>query len=399
MALTNRRWLLCAALGVAVLGVAYLPPREVLSRFRLEWELGEPAERRFLVSRAHLTSALEETILAEEIDALRRGRTRFLPARSGVSTELRGNRSPRVAREFQARVQQVWANLPHADTTLRLRVLGWRSSPDSPYDAAPIDPRPDRIRFVPPAATDGRTCLVLLPSVWVPDSNRVQEVEVGGLGPCALHAAFGPPGAAMGEWLEQTGYDLAHDMGWATGESVPTYRRWRGPLVEDPATQAVAEIVAPMFGVVNPAYEGGVGSAACAAGAAEACHRVLLEPAFRRDANVSRASPGIVLTQHTYFGGDGRIGPVSGRWINDLIRDEGRERFATFWRSAERPDSAFRLAYHQTMAGWTKGWMREQYGAIAAGAGLTMPAGAGAVLTACLTVLFAGLAARWRTLD
>ncbi len=399
VALSNRQWGLSAALGMVLLAAAYLPPAEVRSRFRLEWEAGAPADRRYLVSRGHLTAALEETALAAEIAGLRTGRIPFTAADQGVSTELLGSSSPRVADDLHARVVALWNRFPQVDSSLRLRIVGWQTGAQASPDPDGADPHPDRFRVVLPEETDGRTCLLLLPSVWVEDTSRMQAVEVRGLGPCALHAAFGPPGVAVGRWFRQTDYDLAGETSWATGDSAPSYRWWSGQRSSSPAMQQLYQLVAPLFGAVNPAYEGGVGSAACAAGAAEACRRVLLDSMFRHDPTVPRASPGVVLTQRTYFGGDGRIGPVSGRWASDLIREQGRERFATFWRSAAPPDSAFRSAYGRSMEDWTTAWMRDQYGEVTSGAGLTLWSALSALCAAGLTLVFAALVSHFRTVD
>lgn len=399
MALTNRRWTLAAVLGMALLAAAYLPPAEVTSRFRLAYEVGGPADRRFVVSRTHLAAALEETALAAEIADLRDGRIRFATGRHGVSTEVRGDPAPGEAEAFASGVESIWRGVVPADSGLRLRVVAWHDAPADRGLGGRSDPALDRVRVVPPAGTDGRTCLLLLPYVSTDDNAGMYALKVNGIGPCLLYAAFGAPGRAVGRWIRQTDYDLALESSWATGDSALGYRWWYGPRAGSPALEEFYRVLSPLFGVVNPAYEGGVGSAACAAGAAEACRRVLLDTLFRHDPAVSRGSPGAALSERTYFGGHGRIGPVSGRWVNDLIQERGRERFGAFWRSDAPPDSAFRSVYGLSMEDWTTGWMRKQYGEVTSGAGLTLRLALMALLGSGLTLLVAALGSRWRTLD
>jgi hypothetical protein len=59
------------------------------------------------------------------------------------------------------------------------------------------------------------------------------------------------------------------------------------------------------------------------------------------------------------------------RWyLADLVRDRGRDTFARFWRANQSPDSAFASVFGQSIAEWTRAWLREHRPELHAGPGV-----------------------------
>jgi hypothetical protein len=48
-------------------------------------------------------------------------------------------------------------------------------------------------------------------------------------------------------------------------------------------------------------------------------------------------------------------------WLSDLIRDQGPEKFASFWKSDQALDAAFQSAFGETLGAWTQRWSVRQW--------------------------------------
>ncbi len=48
-------------------------------------------------------------------------------------------------------------------------------------------------------------------------------------------------------------------------------------------------------------------------------------------------------------------------WISDLIRDQGREKFAKFWKSGATFEQAFHDAFGEDLGAWTMRWAVRQW--------------------------------------
>ncbi len=187
------------------------------------------------------------------------------------------------------------------------------------------------------------------------------------LAPCLLRAAFGPPGTGVKSWLEQTRFAAAQSSSWlnrpkafldGSGQSPwqPMYdetwsalyaiRSWPG-LISRPAIE-ITMMFAPPYVMGGPALR-------CLEGNHAECARTVLDSVSLVDG---------LPRDLTFFWGLGRtsrrailsIHPLGNWFLSDVIREEGRERFARFWKSDQPFESAFRDAFGQELGAWTRAW-------------------------------------------
>ncbi|HEY6852614.1 MAG TPA: hypothetical protein VI139_00090, partial [Gemmatimonadales bacterium] len=217
MALTLRHWIAAALLGCAAVAVAFLPPEIERPPERMSGPRPEPGATRQIGAaiRRDLTNVLFLERRDEALALLRTtrpgagGRTLLVDPRL-PSRRVAGGVAPAV-RALAAALDSAAAMLAPWDTSVRLAVMATR---DTDYSAprvggwvglrGPLDLFPE--------ATDGRTCLVVIPL-----GARVSRVQFGVgsvLGPCAFYAAFGRPGPAIASWLGATDYYSAGVGDW-----------------------------------------------------------------------------------------------------------------------------------------------------------------------------------------
>lgn len=192
------------------------------------------------------------------------------------------------------------------------------------------------------------------------------------LAPCLLIAAFGAPGSGMHAWLTNTRYAAAQSNAWLNrprsfvdgGRRPPwewsydeswneIYDPSRFSLLRTLAGPAIAMALTPPYQMGGPALH-------CLNGNDAACRKGVLEPAPIVD-HVPED-----LTYSWVFGRGIRSSiiaphPVADWFLSDLIRLEGRERFATLWKSDQPIDMAFREVYGRDLGEWTREWGLRQW--------------------------------------
>lgn len=210
-----------------------------------------------------------------------------------------------------------------------------------------------RLNFFMPVATDGKTCLVaIVLQQTASEADWLRTISAAAknyaiLGPCAYYAAFGRPGSHIEDWLESADFYPAMRPVWAVGaEPLRLLSREERRYV----------------------YRGDQGSlVACAAGNRYACRSLALTPTrlevYYRLYPVYRREQGIVGAgaRRQY---SAPTGPNVGRQLSDLLVDMGDERFARFWTSAARVETAFAESFGVELEDWMMGWARIQWGEV-----------------------------------
>ena len=202
----------------------------------------------------------------------------------------------------------------------------------------------ERWLYIFPEATDGRTCLVIVPTGRRGAATLADATSA--FGPCAYYAAFGRPGPFVTAWLQRMHYYLAIEPDWLA----PRPRAW-SPDFDDELRYA--SWVQAMAGAAH--YGLSLQGSACAAGKLQRCdayiERLPWFLAWRSQQNAST----FMTERYTW-----RAGDESSWYLADLVREMGRDRFARFWRSPLPRDSAFAAAFGLPMNEWTHRWIAER---------------------------------------
>ncbi|HZH42147.1 MAG TPA: hypothetical protein VFD85_14125 [Gemmatimonadales bacterium] len=351
--LTSRVPWLTGLTALAIV-VAYLPPQAPAEQdYRGEWQSYPTPESR-LAKRLgdDYRSASRRAEILHERDSLVRVLARR-PRRAGAVVELaQPGEMDRAAREAARLATPPVAELsPEVQTVFAL-------VPDSTWGGSS--------NVFLPAATDGRTCLVAV--VTGPDFRyhhprwrRAREE----LGPCAFFAAFGMPGPQISRWLESRAYDLARQPDWVSPP--PPAQVFEGASL----STWFQTIFSHLAGAPSP-YDGwqygspyweSPGLVGCAVGRMEACRRYLFTPL--RD-QMRYSLPGVVELD--------RYSPdFTSRVMASLVREQGPERFARFWRSGLQPEQAFDAAFTVPFAAWAPAWARATLGPVDVGVSTRPP--------------------------
>jgi hypothetical protein len=165
--------------------------------------------------------------------------------------------------------------------------------------------------------------------------NWLQQWLKANLGPCAFLAAYGMPGRSVRTWLGNRGFDLALSPAWndSTAPSSSILRLDRGwwwPFVYHQSFPAVA----------------------CLARRVAGCREAVLE-GVSDDRPLANRTP-VVMTDRRYWRRQRLID--GSRYLADVARQVGRDRFLEFWNSPLSVDSALSRALRQPVGEWTAQW-------------------------------------------
>ena len=273
-----------------------------------------------------------------------------------------------ASKEAEAQVRRRWRAVGEADSSVRTLVLLYNGAE---FDTLRSQVYPYSGALLP--ADDPGTC-VAMTSGLLQDGREIdirQSQLDRALAPCLLRAAFGVPGRPMREWLERTGHAAARSNAWldrprsildGRGQLPwePMYdETWSGlyasggsSLVRRLATVELIMMLAPPYLMGGPALR-------CLAGNASECSRTVLDSTLSR----ADALPEDLTGFHSWpFGRRARpdalvsVHPVGDWFLSDIIRQEGRERFARFWRSEQPLEASFREAFGRELGEWTRDW-------------------------------------------
>jgi hypothetical protein len=205
--------------------------------------------------------------------------------------------------------------------------------------------------------------------------NWLQQWLKANLGPCAFLAAYGMPGRSVRTWLGNRGFDLALSPSWndstATSSSIlRSDRGWWWPFVYHQSFPAVA----------------------CLARRVAGCREAVLEGASDDRPRANRTP--VVMTDRRFWQRQRLID--GSRYLADVARQVGRDRFLEFWNSPLSVDSALSRALRQPVGEWTAQWQTRFTPPIRLGS--SAPAGASilAVILGIVAIASTAVTARKR---
>ena len=348
-------WLGAAVLACAVIAFAYLPPRGRESP-------GEPSTRAQFGQLAPVTAERARArALAAEWQALDQ-QLQFLKSRQRLEAEFARRRQrdlPSVALlvdgpdsvvgsarpRMEAMIDTVWHELGLGTTKIAVGVTLdlWRHGRPGAEGTPLANGQGSRAdAFLLPDSTDRSTCLafVALPFYDRPNYSpiRLRSELKASFGPCAWYARFGTPGARVRHWLGARSYDVALSPEWDTGRHAywlsqwlrdQTGRGWEWPAIYGFMPRTVGCLGSRPAECMDVVRDGD--------GAGE--HGRLLVPASPWDIKSVRL-----------VGGD--------RYLADVLRTAGDDRFLDFWNTTLPIDTALAIALRAPVGDWTVRWQR-----------------------------------------
>ena len=361
------RWLAATALVLGALYVTFfrIAPTEPESASAPEFtrvaDLSSRQRRAMILWSA--LAARDSALARLAVSALPPGEPRI------VATGFAGDA---VSKEAEALVRRRWTGIGSADSAVRTLVLLYNGAE---FDTLRSQVYPYSGALLP--ANDSGTCVAMTSGILKEGREidiRTSQLDLA-LAPCLLRAAFGVPGRPMREWLERTGHAAARSNAWldrprsfldGSGQLPwePMYdETWSGlyasggpSLLRSLASVELIMMLAPPYVMGGPALR-------CLAGNAAECSRTVLDsPPLRGE-----GFPGDLTASHFWqFGRRGRpdalvsVHPIGDWFLSDIIRQEGRDRFARFWRSEQPLDASFREAFGRDLGEWTRDWGNRQ---------------------------------------
>ncbi|HET7790589.1 MAG TPA: hypothetical protein VFK78_07300 [Gemmatimonadales bacterium] len=375
MALTLKRWIAIAALAAAVVTAALLPPpgqatagRRVLRP--VSSATNDVERAKFSTGQALVLLRRRDSILAL-LRSPSRGDGPLLIVHPAVDAEQ--------TRRFRADLDAAWDSLQPRSPEIRVAVVfqgeanrDWRLRFDSPW-------------YLLPSATDGRTCVAVLPRDARPGYGpRGGAAFVRAeLGPCAFYAAFGRPGSEVESWLLAGQFTLGAEGDWNARRPQTA---WDADLFS--GIGAIEALNARATEGLPPDAQ------ACAWGERDACAQVLHRPYQYLPVPPRLLRRGYALVQKSRWYWSGYNDTYW--YLADLVRDLGPERFAKFWRSPLSPESAFASAAGMPMDEWTHRWLRARHPGMRLGASASLGASLWGLLAAALALAAGGAIATRR---
>ena len=382
-----RVWIAIGVGGCALIALAYLPPRGAVPRGpRFATYLPEPtAARRRAQAVAEEWRETDASLhLLED-----RQHVKWDSSRVGPAIIFRGPTLPPTAvRTVEAVADSMWRALGLGETKVRAAlVIALERAPGS---AQGPTPNQNGVAFLTPDSTDRTTCMAFLPAdhFWTAvllghaprylEPNWLARWLQSGLGPCAFYAAYGTPGRSVRNWLAARNWDVALYLGThgLAGERFSSLN-----LLGDPRYSWYWDGVYSLRPV----------TVACLAGRPDECRKAVLDGA---DDDGVIPVPEIVRLELRWW----RKQPLlpGERFLADVARDVGRDRFQTFWTSSLPVDTALAAALRKPVGEWTEQWERRFIQPIPLGAAAPLGATLLALLLAALAVSAVALAASRR---
>jgi hypothetical protein len=196
--------------------------------------------------------------------------------------------------------------------------------------------------------------------------GRFAQWLQAGLGPCAFYAAYGTPGRPVGSWLAARNWDVGLYLGshGIAGEWFSSL-----DLMGNPG----------FSGFWDAVYSLPPATVACLAGRQSGCKAAVLAGAADEG---TIPIPNIILVERRWW----RVQHLlpGERYLGDVARTVGRDRFLSFWTSGQPVDTALAAALKRPVGEWTADWERGFVRPIRLGP--TPPLGA-AVIAVAIAVL------------
>ena len=390
------RWAALVLTGCIVIAFAYLPPRGKASSpsrlFMSQSPQVTPARRRAQTLAEEWRATDGARRLLEWRANLRQQWSRDTIAVPGAKVILMTESaiSPSKVQMVQATMDTAWRQLGLADTKVSVALILELSEPRPPTG----DPAPeqDQIAYLEPDSTNRTTCLAFVPvgPYWTrfilgtqkSDQARMRTRFVqwlsAGLGPCAFYAAYGTPGRPVRQWLAARNWDVARylDAPGINGEHFSSLN-----LMGDPRFSWYWEAV----------YSFPPATVACLAGRPSGCRAAVLTGS---DRELTMTIPQVVRIERRWWRTQHLL--PGERYLSDVARTVGRDRFLSFWTSSLPVDTALAAALKQPVGEWTEQWERRFVPRIRLGAAAPLGATAWALLLAAAALATVALTASRR---
>jgi hypothetical protein len=388
------RWALAGLLGCVVLAVAYLPPRGAKSsgrRLFVTQPLRDTPARQHAQALAkawrgaagslHLLTArphLHELVRA----ASRDGNSLVVVAESGdVAT------TPPAIADSAAHV--AWHGLGLGETKINVALVIQLWNRSAEHDRPPPDD--GLATYLAPDSTDRTTCIAVIPAgqYWtrfytgdlrgryrMPFEALVQSLKAG-LGPCAFYAAYGTPSRSVRGWLVERGWDVALTLD-------------PGPRIRQSNS---------FIGMASPGrswywdaiYSLPPEAVACLAHRPDGCRAALL---WGASDDPVIPFPDFMRIDRRWWVRVPRLAEGH-RFLADVAREVGRERFRSFWTSALPVDTALAAVLKRPVGEWTADWQGDLAQPIRLGPAAPLGAsGIALVIAALALTIVAGMASR-----
>jgi hypothetical protein len=392
MARDVNRWIVAVMAICGVIGIAYLPPRRggdgTPNRARVfGFPEVTPARRRAQGLAGEWRAADGAARLLEQ-----RAGVSAVPAR-GPTVALTGVEViPPVALTLvRVALDSAWATLGLEDTKIHVHLV-IELARDTPARATVLPATQAQV-YLEPDSTNRTTCVALVPAgpyftrlILGRAAPRQAFVRPGAfvawlkasLGPCAFYAAYGAPSRPVRSWLAARNWDV-------------------GLFLDPGAKTAEAPFAASLLGDARSRwywerlYSYPPATVACMAGRAEGCRAAVLEGATARQAE---SLPRVVGIERRWWQVQ-KLVPAE-RYLSDVARAVGRERFLSFWGSPLPVDTALATALKMPVGEWTAQWQRGYVAPLRLGAAAPLGASTLALLLGAGAVMAVALAASRR---
>ncbi len=347
-----KRWALVSLTACAVLALAYLPPRGVKSSDTSVF-VGQSLQA--TRARQHAQALAEAWRKVDAVVRLLEGRERVKrdSLRASPTIVFRGTTPPpNSVHNVDTVMDSVWRDLGLGETKVRVTLV---IELQRPYSSDTPTPLQDRVAYLAPDSTHRTTCLAYLPAGPYWTSFILGKLEAryegfavarfaqwleAGLGPCAFYAAYGTPGRSVESWLAARHWDVGLYLG---SHGIAGERFSSLDLMGDPG---------------SPWYWDGVYSfppatVACLAGRRSGCRAAVLAGAADEG---TIPIPKVILVERRWW----RVQHLlpGERYLGDVARTVGRDRFLDFWTSGQPVDTALAAALKRPVGEWTADWER-----------------------------------------
>ncbi len=393
MARGLRLWGAIALAACGVIVVAYLPPRGGVqaraSRFGPGIPVPTPARLRAQDIADQWRTAQAAARLLESAHPVARPRSDRSSDAASPTVIVDGPDSiaSRLRPLLRAQLDTVWQQLGLGVTKVSVVVV-FHAPRITIRGFTPVERSSDASYLLPDSA-DRTTCSVLIPAGYlilnllrgrrVEREAQFREWLKGNLGPCAFYAAYGNPGKPVRFWLARRNFDLALHPVWDT----PRQGRLWG-LEQDPAMQRWWW---------DWVYNQSLTAVACLARRPDACRAAVLEGG-EGGGSLEDSVPRVVTLGQWWWKAQRLV--AANRYLSDVVRDVGHDRFLRFWNSTQPVDTALAAALRMPVGEWTVRWEERFAPPVPLGAAAPLSASVFALLLAAAALGSVALAARRR---
>ena len=343
-----KRWLAVGLTACFVLALAYLPPRGAESSGKSPF-VGQPLWG--TPARQHAQALADEWRKVDAAVRLLEDRQRVTrdSLRASPTIVFRGaTLPPKDVHNVETVMDSVWRDLGLGETKVRVTLV---IELQRPYSSDTPTPLQDRVAYLAPDSTHRTTCLAYLPAgpYWTlfilgkrhEGFGRFAQWLEAGLGPCAFYAAYGTPGRSVESWLVARHWDVGLYVG---SHGIAGERFSSLDLLGNPSSS---------WYYWDGVYSFPPATVACLAGRPSGCRAAVLAGAAEER---TIPIPNVVLVERRWWRVQNLL--PGERYLGDVARAVGRERFLNFWTTALSVDTALAGTLKRPVGEWTAEWQR-----------------------------------------